>query len=58
MLNTVGAEHVFADTRAGVSASHCDVDVAAADSRRESAEGHLDCGPVVGVGHQPVGQRV
>ena len=42
----------------GVGACHRDVDVAAADSRGESAHGHLDGGAVVGVGHQPVGQGV
>ena len=58
MTNTVGAENVSVDGGVGVSARHRDIDVAAADSGRETTERHLDGGAVVGVGDQSVGQRV
>ena len=58
MVNAVGAERNSADRGIGVGARHGDVHVAAVHPCGESAEGDLDGGAVVGVGHQAVGQPV
>jgi len=58
VVNAVDAEGDSVYRGVGVGAGHSDCDVAAAHPCGQPAEGHLDRGPVGGVGHQPVGQRM